>query len=488
MITYLDDVWHKANIHELDTDAVIHARRRYRVKMVAAVGVNYGIDTLCLGLFGLAGTIASHVPLAYGAAGLAHVLLFGLLHWMGVGERSANPHLTHWQAAYAIGVQLLCLALVPNITAYFLAIIFIIFGFATLRLSIWNALSLWLLACFATGGVLLLFRADKLAVIHPTTFEAMVIWLSFSLVLLRAILLGYYATQLRIRLLQDNRHLAQDIAERARSASEWERHRVDLEDMVRERTLSLSIAKEAAEAANRAKTSFLANMSHELRTPMNGIMGFTSLAQGHATDARQREHLTQVARSAQDLLDLIDRILDLAEMEANRLTLNQAEFRLDALLERAGQRAGQRARAKGVGFRVFMEPDLEDPRLVGDDRRLGQVLLELTDNGVKFTERGQVTLSCERLMEDGGWMLLRFQVQDSGIGIAPEQRDGLFEPFRQGDDSRTRRFGGAGLGLAICKRLVNGMGGTLNLDSQPGVGSRFWFTLRLPRPRGPRPD
>lgn len=159
---------------------------------------------------------------------------------MGIGKRATDPYLTHWQAAYAIGVPIPCLALVTNITAYFLAIIFIISGFATLRLSIWGALSLWLLACFATGGVLLLFRGDKLAVIHPTTFEAIVIWLSFSLVLSRAILLGYYATQLRIRLLQDNRHLAQESPSARAAPVNGSATRVYLEDMVRERTLALS--------------------------------------------------------------------------------------------------------------------------------------------------------------------------------------------------------------------------------------------------------
>lgn len=474
-----EDIWRPGSSVRDECASASRAPRLFRVKVVAAVGCSYAIDSLMLTLFALAGTVSSAVPMAYATAGLGHVILFGLLHWSGISERSPNPHLVVWQVGYGVAVQLMALVLAPTITSYFLSLIFIVFGFGMLRLPFRHAMLMWLLACVATGAVLVIFRGDKLAVIHPTVFEASVILLSFSLVLLRCLLLGYYSTKLRVRLFRDNLQLTDHIAERERMQAELELHRQHLEDLVRERTLALSIAKEAAESASRAKTAFLATVSHELRTPLNGILGFTALADWRATDAEQKVQLQKVARAGNDLLALIQSILDYSLAESNRLTLEISRFQLGDILADVAALRSAEAAGKGLQFALQTEPAISALWVMGDPGRLRQVMLELTGNAIKFTDDGSVAVSAALLEQNGADVLVQFEVRDTGIGLSAEECARLFRPFEQADSSSTRRFGGTGLGLAICRQLVQLMDGEIAVESEPGQGSTFRFAVRL---------
>ncbi|MDT7837138.1 response regulator [Aquabacterium sp. OR-4] len=239
----------------------------------------------------------------------------------------------------------------------------------------------------------------------------------------------------------------------------------------------LSLARDAAEAANRAKSSFLANMSHEIRTPMNAIIGLAHLIRRDSRDTLQRERVDRLGSAAQHLLQLIDDVLDLSKIEAGKLVLDSAVFSVEALMVRACEMVGERARAKGL--ELVLDTDHLPDRLRGDSTRLAQALLNLLSNAVKFTEHGWVRLLGERLREVDGRVEVRFEVRDTGIGITPEQRGELFNPFVQAESGTSRRFGGTGLGLALTRHLARLMGGDAGVSSEPGVGSTFWFTAWL---------
>ena len=275
--------------------------------------------------------------------------------------------------------------------------------------------------------------------------------------------------------------MVHDITERKNAHGELQRHRNHLEELVQERTDALRVAKEAAEAANRAKSSFLANMSHELRTPMSAIMGMTGLALGRATDPVLRDQLRKVDQASQHLLGLINDVLDVSKIEADRMTLEQADFQLATLMDSLAQLTGHRADERGLTLHIDLPVALREIGFCGDALRLKQILLNLTDNAIKFTHAGEVRVTVRQLDEQPAGLRLRFEVADSGIGIAPESRPRLFNAFEQADSSMTRRFGGTGLGLAISKRLVAMMGGEIGVDSQLGEGSTFWFTVLLKR-------
>jgi len=270
-----------------------------------------------------------------------------------------------------------------------------------------------------------------------------------------------------------------DITGQKQIVDELARHRDHLEQLVAERTTALSIAKEAAEAASRAKSTFLANMSHELRTPMNAIIGMTGLALKRAADPVQRSQLEKSAGASQHLLQVINDILDISKIEAERMTLEQADFRLGEILENLVSMVGQKARDKGLSLRLELPVGLPERSFNGDPLRLAQVLLNLAGNAVKFTEHGSIILRCRVEEEDGNQVRLRWEVADTGIGIPPEVLSRLFTAFEQADGSLTRKYGGTGLGLAICKRLARLMGGDIGVLSTPGQGSTFWFTVQL---------
>ena len=237
-------------------------------------------------------------------------------------------------------------------------------------------------------------------------------------------------------------------------------------------------ARRAADEANRLKSQFLAHMSHEIRTPLHAILGMTHLTLGTQLNGRQRHYLEHIQRGGGALLAIVNDILDFSKVEAGRLELERVEFQLDDVLENLVSVLAAKAHEKGLEFILRVAPEVP-AQLLGDPLRLGQVLINLVGNAIKFTERGQVLLSIGLDSGSGGAVFLGFEIRDTGVGLSAPQIDGLFVCFAQADSSTTRKFGGTGLGLAICQRLIHLMQGEIHVQSLPGKGSTFAFTARF---------
>jgi two-component system, sensor histidine kinase and response regulator len=260
-----------------------------------------------------------------------------------------------------------------------------------------------------------------------------------------------------------------------------------LEENMRLRAGELTAARDAAVSSADVKSQFLANMSHEIRTPMNGVLGMTEILLDTSLNARQREFAETIQSSANALLRIIDDILDFSKVEAGMVRFEHVQFNLHITVERVIDLFVQSARKKGLELAFLIEDEVP-VSVTGDPFRLRQVLTNLLSNAIKFTNSGEVVLRCSKLPESGGAPVVRFEVADTGIGVSAEDQKLLFSPFVQADVSMTRRFGGTGLGLAISVQLVAGMGGKMGIESTPGVGSKFWFTILFAAADTPAPE
>ena len=320
-----------------------------------------------------------------------------------------------------------------------------------------------------------LVMGDARGMIPPPNFENLTAYLVFLTAVIgvtgAATLLsrrGYLAQA------AEGRRMAADLALRE---TQLLRHGELLEEEVRVRTLELAMARDAADAASQAKSAFLANMSHEIRTPMNGILGMADLLRRGGVTPQQAERLDRLDGAARHLLAIINDILDISKIEAGKFALDDAPVSIRDIMDNVVSMLTERARAKNLRLSVDCLDDCQG--LHGDPTRLQQALLNYATNAVKFTEAGSVTLRASVQEAGDDWVLIRFEVTDTGIGIAAEARDRLFTAFEQADNTTTRKYGGTGLGLAITRRLAELMGGEAGVESTVGEGSTFWFSARL---------
>ena len=278
----------------------------------------------------------------------------------------------------------------------------------------------------------------------------------------------------------------EDITEKKRIGQELDRHRHHLEELVSERTLQLAEARERAEAASKAKSAFLANMSHEIRTPLNAIVGLVHLLRNEEMPPPNKNKLEKIDNAARHLLSIISDILDISKIEAGKFLLDQRDFHLSAVFDHVRSLIADAALAKGLSLET--DTDAVPHWLRGDAVRLRQALLNLAGNAIKFTDQGSIWMRTKLLSESVDGLRVRFEVQDTGVGIAADRLDHLYQAFEQADASTSRKYGGTGLGLVLTRRLAELMGGEAGVESQPGQGSLFWFEVNLARGHGVQPS